>query len=42
VPAEQGWAIEKVAVTRSEEGLEVQSSEMAQIAALVVRAAAAE
>lgn len=42
VPAEQGWAMEKVALTRSQEGLDVVSSEMAQIAALVVRAAAAE
>jgi hypothetical protein len=36
VLSEQGCAIEKVAMTRSGEGLEVLSSEMAQIAALVV------
>ncbi|UCC75913.1 MAG: hypothetical protein JSW37_10385 [Anaerolineales bacterium] len=42
VLGEQGWAMEKMAMARSEEGLEVLSSEMAQIAALVVQATATE
>ncbi len=42
VPAEQAWAMEKVAMTRSGERLDILSSQMAQIAALVVQAPATE
>ena len=42
VLGEQGWAVEKAAMARSGERLDVVSSEMARIAALVVQAAAAE